>query len=196
MPQTLEDRAVEFELTSEQKAEEVEIPEEISAGPFDYRLKYTDEYYEEYISNFEQNTKKRYFYRFVKRTFDIFASFIGLLIALPLFLVISFGVASVFSFMMAYITRPKNNNVEPKNKIFSNKALVLFLVAGLGTAFNHSINLYLSGAMESAVFFPIMSGGELILVTLSSVIIFKEKLSYKQWIGLVCGIAAVIILCF
>jgi drug/metabolite transporter (DMT)-like permease len=115
---------------------------------------------------------------------------------LPLFLVISFGVASVFSFIMTYITRPKNNNVEPKNKIFSNKALVLFLVAGLGTAFNHAINLYLSGAMESAVFFPIMSGGELILVTLSSVIVFKEKLSNKQWIGLVCGIAAVIILCF
>ena len=63
MPQILEEKATTFELTSEQSAEAViteednsDITEEISSGPFDYKRKYTDEYYEEYISNFEQNT--------------------------------------------------------------------------------------------------------------------------------------------
>lgn len=87
MPQILEDKEVDFA----QKAEEVDA-DKISSGPFDHRLKYTDEYYEEYISNFEQNTKKRYFYRFVKRTFDIFASLIGLIIAIPLFIVIAIAI--------------------------------------------------------------------------------------------------------
>ena len=98
MPQILEEKTTTFELTSEKTAEEVitakefSEKEEISSGPFDYKLKYTDEYYEEYISNFEQNNKKRYFYRFVKRSFDIFASLLGLIIAIPLFIVIAIAI--------------------------------------------------------------------------------------------------------
>ena len=91
MPQILQDKTTDLEIETEKKAEEV-ITEEISSGPFDYKLKYTDEYYEEYITNFEQNTKKRYFYRFVKRSFDIWASFIGLVLALPLFIVVAIAI--------------------------------------------------------------------------------------------------------
>lgn len=91
MPQILEEKTTTVEIEAEKKAEEV-ITEEISSGPFDYKLKYTDEYYEEYITNFVQNTKKRYFYRFVKRSFDILASFVGLILALPLFIVIAIAI--------------------------------------------------------------------------------------------------------
>ncbi|MBE6548116.1 MAG: sugar transferase [Ruminococcaceae bacterium] len=57
-------------------------------GEFDYRINYPDEYYDEYIKNFEHNTKKRTFYRFVKRSFDIVASLIMLLIlAIPMIII-------------------------------------------------------------------------------------------------------------
>ena len=111
---------------------------------------------------------------------------------LSMFLVISFAFSGLISYIIMNIKGIKNKT----NKNHFNKKIILFFaLAGIGTAFNHSINLYLSGAMESAVFFPVMSGGELVFVTLTSVLIFKEKLSKKQWIGLMCGILATIILC-
>ena len=71
----------------------------------------------------------------------------------------------------------KSKSDKKKNKSFG----IFLIIAGIGTALNHLINLYLSGAMESAVFFPVMSGGELIFVTVASILIFKEKLSKKQF---------------
>ena len=81
MPQVLEEKTAEFELDSETREETA-----LNGEPFDHRIEYSDEYYEEYISKFEQTKKKRYFYRFVKRSFDIVASLLGLVIASPIFL--------------------------------------------------------------------------------------------------------------
>lgn len=53
------------------------------------KTQYDDKHYESYIQAFVPNKKRRLFYCFVKRAFDISASFILLLILLPLFLVIA-----------------------------------------------------------------------------------------------------------
>jgi drug/metabolite transporter (DMT)-like permease len=107
------------------------------------------------------------------------------------FLSIAFTTSACFNFFMTRIFEKRSDSKRAVNK----SALPLFLVAGVGTTLNHGINLYLSGAMESAVFFSIMSGGEMIFVTLASVLIFKERLSVRQWIGLVSGMVAVIFFC-
>ena len=69
------------------------------------------------------------------------------------------------------------------------------IASGACAAVNNKFNLYLSGVMDSAVFFPIVNGGGLVLTTLAAVLLFKEKLSKKQWIGVVLGIASVVFLC-
>lgn len=69
------------------------------------------------------------------------------------------------------------------------------IVSGACVAVNNKFNLYLSGVMDSAVFFPVVNGGGLVLTTLAAVLLFKEKLSKKQWIGVVLGIASVVFLC-
>ena len=73
--------------------------------------------------------------------------------------------------------------------------LAIMIVSGVCVAVNNKFNLYLSGVMDSAVFFPIVNGGGLVLATLSAVILFKEKLSTKQWIGVILGITSVVFLC-
>ena len=73
--------------------------------------------------------------------------------------------------------------------------LALFIAGGVGVALNNQINLYLSGVVASAVFFPIVNGGGLILITAASVVLFREKLTIRQWIGLALGIAATLLLC-
>lgn len=59
---------------------------------FDYKVKYLDDYYEKYIDSFEPNTKKRLFYRFVKRFFDIVVSFFGLILLTPLWIIIAIAI--------------------------------------------------------------------------------------------------------
>ena len=54
------------------------------------------------------------------------------------------------------------------------------ILAGICSAANNKINLYLSGIMDSAVFFPVVNGGGLVLASLASYIVFKEKLSLKN----------------
>lgn len=61
-------------------------------GNFDYVKKFPNECYEDYIANFEPNTKKRYFYRFVKRAFDMIASGIMLLLLSPVFLILAIAI--------------------------------------------------------------------------------------------------------
>ena len=71
---------------------------------------------------------------------------------------------------------------------------VVFIVCGVGAAVNNKLNLYLSGVIESAVFFPTVNGGGLILAVLAGVAIFRERFTAKQWIGVLCGIASVLLL--
>ena len=61
----------------------------IDPEKFDYRVKYPDESYEQYISGFEPNRKKRLFYKFVKRSVDIIVSALALIVLLPVFLILA-----------------------------------------------------------------------------------------------------------
>ena len=49
--------------------------------------------------------------------------------------------------------------------------------------------------MDSAVFFPVVNGGGLVLTTLAAVLIFKERLSVRRSLGVAFGIVSVIFLC-
>lgn len=59
---------------------------------FDVARKYSDEYYEEYIAAFRPNAKKRYVYRFCKRTLDIVLSLLAIIVFSPLFLAIAIAI--------------------------------------------------------------------------------------------------------
>ncbi len=76
-----------------QVPEEVEVVEHYVVGePFDHSIKHSDAYYEEYMASFEPNTKKRLFYRFIKRAFDIIVSLLMLVMLSPVFLILAIAV--------------------------------------------------------------------------------------------------------
>ncbi len=62
------------------------------------------------------------------------------------------------------------------------KQITFALVSGATFAVPHVANLYLAGAMPSAVFFPIVNTGGLILTILAATLLFKEKVTrlHKQ----------------
>lgn len=54
------------------------------------------------------------------------------------------------------------------------------------------LNTYGVGVINGVVFYPVTNGGVTLLMTLSGVLIFHEKLSARQWIGVVTGIIAIV----
>ncbi len=114
------------------------------------------------------------------------------------FLIVAFLVSSLFSLCILAIKKKKGtvlfSLVKPTENWKTKLGVILSLV-GLGMAVNNVINLHLSGVINSAVFFPIINGGHLVMVTLFAVVVYKEKLTLKQTIGVICGILSVVLLC-
>ena len=113
------------------------------------------------------------------------------------FLVIAFGVSAFLSGVVALFLRKKESGSEENRNDRGGMMLLflLMLVSGVCVAVNNKINLYLSGVIDSVIFFPVVNGGVLVLTTLASLIIFKERLRTKQWNGILLGIASVLCLC-
>jgi drug/metabolite transporter (DMT)-like permease len=115
------------------------------------------------------------------------------------FLIIAFISSAILCTIFAVLSRRREaRSADVKSN--ENKKLFwillgVMIVSGACVAVNNKFNLYLSGVMDSAVFFPIVNGGGLVLTTLAAMLLFKEKLSKKQWIGVVFGIASVVFLC-
>lgn len=74
------------------------------------------------------------------------------------------------------------------------KGFWLVLLAAIGIAIPNKFNLYLSGVMDSAVFFPLVNGGGLLLNLLAAVILFRERPTKMQLVGFVIGMVAILLL--
>ena len=82
-----------------------------------------------------------------------------------------------------------------KSKDITAYAFVLMIICGICAAANNKLNLHLSGVMDSAIFFPVVNVGGMLLSALSSFLLFKERLSLQKWLGIFVGIVAVVLLC-
>lgn len=115
------------------------------------------------------------------------------------FLVIAFLSSALICACCAIPFGKRNTEpTEPKGKTSARlgwQMPAVMLISGVCVALNHQFNLYLSGVMDSAVFFPIVNGGGLVLTTVAAVLLFREKLTKRQWLGVVLGIVSVVFLC-
>ena len=109
------------------------------------------------------------------------------------FLFIAFVISTVYSLIMIVIESKKTGKTFKQE--ITPMLVIMMAIAGICVAANNKINLYLSGVMDSAVFFPVVNGGGLVLTSIASWLLFKEKLSLKKWIGIFIGIVAVLLLC-
>ena len=65
---------------------------------------------------------------------------------------------------------------------------------GLLLALYRRFNMYALSVVEATFLFPTYAGLNSLLMMLSGIILFKDKLSRKQTIGLICGIASVVLM--
>ncbi|MBS6475255.1 MAG: EamA family transporter [Clostridiales bacterium] len=110
------------------------------------------------------------------------------------FLVIAFFVSALYSVAAVLFYRKKQTrctfSLSPRKTVFW-----MAVGSGVAIALANVINLYLSGVMESIVFFPTVNGANLLLLLLASVIFLHEKLSRLRWCGIIIGCAAIALLC-
>lgn len=94
------------------------------------------------------------------------------------------------------LSEPAAEGAKKRRKRWGRGAKIALLAgSGVAVALNNVINLYLSGVMPSAVFFPLVNGIGLVLGIVAGLVIFREKLTPRQWIGIACGVAATLLLC-
>ena len=101
-------------------------------------------------------------------------------------------ILSTLIFAAIWAATPKRGT-EPGYRIKSS-ATVYIIVAGLFIGAINKINLFLSGAMNPVIFFPIVNGGVIVLSSLAAILIFREKLSKSQLSGLIIGTISILCL--
>ena len=114
------------------------------------------------------------------------------------FLIVAFLTAVVCNAALLCYTKHRDGTLTFRLEKPDRAQLILIGVmvgAGICAAINNKLNLFLSGVIPSAVFFPIVNGGNLVLTTIVAVLVFRERLSKMQWIGVAAGILSVLFLC-
>lgn len=113
------------------------------------------------------------------------------------FLLIAFLISAVFSIVLYLINRKKAVDIENEPGMKSTKVAFVMIssVTGICVALANMFNMYLSGVIPSVFFFPVVNGANVILSAFVGVVLFKERMSKKQWCGMIVGIVAILLLC-
>lgn len=100
------------------------------------------------------------------------------------FLAVAFLASLISSAVVTSKKKPTVKLTKGQFAIIGVQGICMFLM--------HFLNLKLAGFGPSQMFFPISAGSGIILVLLISVFIFKEKMTKRQIVGLIGGIASII----
>lgn len=107
------------------------------------------------------------------------------------FLFYSFVIMTVLLMGFFYLCKLRG---ETQNYMIKSKVSIFVLLSGVANGAINLINLFLAGRMPGVIFFPIVSGGVIILSGIAAIIVFKEWLQKKQVVGVVAGVLSVILL--
>jgi len=108
------------------------------------------------------------------------------------FLIVAFTTAAIVSaFLIAFrFAASKERISSPKVIPFA----LLVIGAGVTTAFGNWIALRLAGEMPAVLLFPVMNGGIVLVSSVFSVLLFKEKMTKRIAAGMALGLAALVMI--
>lgn len=115
---------------------------------------------------------------------------------LGVFLVIAFITSALLSAVLcAWYTKKKGERVTVTGSDTVKKLAIMSVVCGVFFALCNQINMYLAGVMDAIIFYPVINGASMILTSAAGIIIWRERLSAKQWVGMALGAIAIFLLC-
>ncbi len=105
------------------------------------------------------------------------------------FLLLSFLFAFAISLIFVLSLKKGENKIERKAASFS-------LIVGVIFSLCNIMNTYLAGVLDSAVLFPILNIGSILISLILSIIIYKEKIDRRDILILILGILAIVFVNF
>ena len=112
---------------------------------------------------------------------------------LPFFLVYALFFSALFTSIASLLIRDKKTNEEDTSKKRDLKDIFIPICLGICVSVLNFMNLSLSGKLPSAIHFPIYNIGSMILTSIISAVIYKDRPSKKQFVGFCLGIIAILI---
>ncbi len=103
--------------------------------------------------------------------------------------------ANLVALLIVWLLDSKKISTKEKSNQTTKQAIlqvVFIAILGISLGAIHSINTNLSGLLPSAVAFPVINGGVILVTTVASKFIFKEKLSLLQMIGIIVGVLSIV----
>lgn len=88
---------------------------------------------------------------------------------------------------------PKLRRTEKKERM-APRQLISGIISGGCAGINNILNLYLSGVIPAMIFFPLVNGGSILLAGVVGCLLFRERISRKQLMGFVIGIASILLI--
>ena len=111
------------------------------------------------------------------------------------FIVYCLFFSTVFSFVAHLLfKKPSEEKREIAKKQLILSKLILPLCLGVCVVLSNFLNLILAGKLPSVVLFPIYNVGSLLLVSLISFVIYKEKATATKSVGFCIGVIAILII--
>ena len=104
------------------------------------------------------------------------------------FMIIALALVAVSTFPLALASD------QGRVKAYLTGGAVLFTVCGLLNGFHNTLVVYLSSRMPASIQFPLISAGGILVTLLISTVCYKEKLTKLQWLGMILGIGAILLL--
>ena len=105
-----------------------------------------------------------------------------------------FIVALFCGFMFFKEKKQYNDNPVKVIETTKKQGVFPFLAGACNFLYNFIVLVLVTTEISSNLLFPFLGVGTLIMVTLSSRILFKERITSLQWFGIVAGITAVFLL--
>lgn len=104
------------------------------------------------------------------------------------FMIIALSI--VFAFLLGISIFKERPGIVPSVK----KYWYLMVLCGVANGASNLFVIALSPNMPASIMFPLISAGGIVLTSLISIFIYRERLSVLQYIGMVLGIGAIVFL--
>ena len=106
-------------------------------------------------------------------------------------------IGTAFSAGMALLlgrSAEQRQSLQLSFRLVSRATLMMFACAAV-LAINNICYTYCNTLIPGTILFPIGNGGIMVLTMAVSALIFREKLSRRQWIGIVTGVISMLLIC-
>lgn len=110
------------------------------------------------------------------------------------FLFLSFGTAALLSILIFGWYKLRSKQAVDVSHLKGPFFWMIVLGTGITTAFGNLLGMILASRMPAVLQFPMTSGTIILLTTIASMVIYKEKIMRKGIFGLCLGVLAIILL--